>query len=375
MPLTVQDVVLEASSKNIRVTQQGQDADGNAALVVFYGYSLSADGFTFQTGDIDHASGDFYSYNKIYANDLAASVNPITFDDENALTAQNLVITSTTGFSPISLEVDAYFLNKPGDTLTFTAIGPSGFIGQQTFDINLTGGYQVLQFDSSFTDVTRLSTTGLSFSPLFVFDNFIADVACFHAGTRIATERGEIPVEDLLPGDRAITADGPVLPVVWVGHRRVDCRSHPHPESVRPVRVRAGAFGTGLPHHDLLLSPDHAIYFDDKLIPVRHLINGVSIVQEAAEAVVYYHVELSDHAVVLAEGLPCESYLDTGDRACFTGERLLKHGNPSLARWVREGEAYAPLDLRGTGVEAVRGHLLAQARATQGDARTPVPAI
>ena len=31
----------------------------------------------------------------------------------------------------------------------------------------------------------------------------------------------------------------------------------------------------------------------------------------------YYHVELSTHDVILAEGLATESYLDTGNRAAF----------------------------------------------------------
>jgi hypothetical protein len=83
------------------------------------------------------------------------------------------------------------------------------------------------------------------------------------------------------------------------------------------VRVRAGAFAAGAPQRDLWLSPDHAVFVDDVLIPIRYLINGRTIAQERVDAVTYYHVELSDHEVILAEGLPCESYLDTGNRAAF----------------------------------------------------------
>jgi hypothetical protein len=83
------------------------------------------------------------------------------------------------------------------------------------------------------------------------------------------------------------------------------------------VRVRAGAFGVGVPNRDLLLSPDHAVYFEGCLIPVRHLINGRTIAQEKVDRVSYYHVELTRHAVLLAEGLACESYLDTGNRGAF----------------------------------------------------------
>ena len=47
--------------------------------------------------------------------------------------------------------------------------------------------------------------------------------------------------------------------------------------------------------------------------------NGHTIVQEPAAEVAYHHVELLAHAVILAEDLPCESYLDTGNRAALTG--------------------------------------------------------
>jgi hypothetical protein len=39
--------------------------------------------------------------------------------------------------------------------------------------------------------------------------------------------------------------------------------------------------------------------------------------QENADTVTYWHVELDRHAVLLAEGMPAESYLDCGDRAAF----------------------------------------------------------
>jgi len=39
-----------------------------------------------------------------------------------------------------------------------------------------------------------------------------------------------------------------------------------------------------LPARDLLLSPDHAVFIDGVLIPVRYLINGSTIVQEVSVA-------------------------------------------------------------------------------------------
>jgi predicted ribosomally synthesized peptide with nif11-like leader len=148
---------------------------------------------------------------------------------------------------------------------------------------------------------------------------------CFAAGTRIMTPGGEVPVEDLLVGDLIVTAAGEAKAIVFIGHRRVDCRRHSRPELVRPVRVAPGAFGRGRPSRVLYLSPDHAVFVtsdagvahDGVLIPVKHLIDGETIRQVACDSVMYFHVELERHDVLLSEGLPTESYLDAGDRDRF----------------------------------------------------------
>jgi Hint domain len=56
---------------------------------------------------------------------------------------------------------------------------------------------------------------------------------------------------------------------IWIGLRTVDCKHHPDPRQVWPVRISAGAFGPGLPAGDLFLSPDHAVYVDEILIPAK----------------------------------------------------------------------------------------------------------
>ena len=84
------------------------------------------------------------------------------------------------------------------------------------------------------------------------------------------------------------------------------------------MRIAASAFGGGLPHRDLWLSPDHAVLVDGALVPARCLVNGASIAAEPRADIRYFHVELAAHGVLVAEGLPAESYLDTGNRAAFT---------------------------------------------------------
>jgi hypothetical protein len=117
-------------------------------------------------------------------------------------------------------------------------------------------------------------------------------------------------------------------PVQWLGRRRIDLAAHPRPTDVAPIRIRRGAIADGVPHRDLLVSPDHGILVDGKLICARQLVNGETLHQERGHGSVdYYHVELAEHAILLAEGLPAESYLDTGNRGFFdhAGEPRVLH--------------------------------------------------
>ena len=181
-----------------------------------------------------------------------------------------------------------------------------------------------------------------------------AEAACFAAGTRIATTRGEVAVEALAAGDDVRLARGGTAPVIWLGHRSVDCRRHPRPWDVRPVRIAADAFAPDRPRRPLLLSPDHAVLVDGVLIPVRYLLNGASIAQLDVERITYWHVELAVHDVLLAEWMPAESYLDTGNRGAFENGGAPVHLHPDFALKVWEAAGCAPLVVSGPRLEKAR---------------------
>ena len=191
--------------------------------------------------------------------------------------------------------------------------------------------------------------------------------ACFRAGTRLATPDGPVAVEDLDPGDDVLSAFGGTLTVRWIGHRTLDCRRHPRPQEVRPVRIEAGAFRPGAPMRDLWLSPDHALFLDGALVPARYLLNGATILQEEADEVTYFHVEVQDstgaasHSVLMAEGLPAESYLDTGNRRAFAngGGEMQLHPDFAHDIWKRAG--IAPLVTEGAKLRALRHRLAIRA--------------
>ena len=144
---------------------------------------------------------------------------------------------------------------------------------------------------------------------------------CFMPNTHIQTPAGEVMVEDLTIGDLVQTHDGRCLPVRWIGRQTVAGRFTD--ERRLPIRIRESALSPNVPCRDLLVSSDHALLVDDVLINAGALINGTSIVRELKVPVIftYYHVELDDHSLVMAENTPAETFVDNVDRANFDNWR------------------------------------------------------
>ena len=171
--------------------------------------------------------------------------------------------------------------------------------------------------------------------------------ACFAAGTTIATTNGSVAVEHLRVWDQLLRPGHPPVPVIWIGRR------HPDPERVQPIRILAGAFAPGIPARDLLLSPDRAIYAKGHLIPVRALLNDATVTREPAGEITYFRIELPAHDVILADGLACERYPDTGNRDAFeNAATTILH--PDFASRAWSARAYAPHAANGAVVQSVR---------------------
>ena len=185
-------------------------------------------------------------------------------------------------------------------------------------------------------------------------------IACFAMGTEITTESGKVPVEALRVGKLVRTKDGGMRPIRWIGYRNVTCSLHPDPHKVWPVCISANAFGKNLPERDLWLSPEHAIFGASVLIPVCELINGINIKQLPIDIITYYHIELDQHDVIMANNLPCESYLENGNREDFeNGLALNLH--PVFAGSDGHATPFAPIRRQGEEVAAVRAMLSAKA--------------
>ncbi len=263
--------------------------------------------------------------------------------------AQWLVAGAASGFAAAAISGFA-----PGDTLELT--------GTVASEVALGGGLLTLSggITLDLAGATQ-ATVGNDGTNTFI-------TACFASGTKLLTVSGPVAVEALREGDLLATPRG-LAPIRWIGHRRTALARHRQPHDVMPVRIRAEAFAAGVPARDLILSPDHAVLVDGALVPVRHIVNGLSIVQETRETVTYWHVELGRHDIVFAEGLACETYLDTGNRGAFDAADDATELHPDFARgaaaraiWEQRGCATILTDPASPRLRAIHTGLLARAR-------------
>ena len=140
----------------------------------------------------------------------------------------------------------------------------------------------------------------------------VTTVPCFTPGTRIRTERGEVPVEALQVGDLVETRDHGLQPLRWIGRRQVVAAGR-H----APIVIEAGVFGN---HGRLVVSPQHRVLLthwmaelmfgeDEVLVAARDLVNDCSVrVLEGGE-VTYIHLLFDRHEIIWSEGLLTESFL------------------------------------------------------------------
>jgi len=135
----------------------------------------------------------------------------------------------------------------------------------------------------------------------------------------IQTATGPVSVENLGIGDRVLTAEGDLKPIIWIGST-VKCAdalaAAPH---LRPIRIAAGALGAGKPHADLVVSPQHRVLVRS---PIAQRMFGASELLVAAkqmtempgiepaadlDEVTYLHLMFDQHEIVLSNGAETES--------------------------------------------------------------------
>ncbi len=150
-------------------------------------------------------------------------------------------------------------------------------------------------------------------------------IPCFCRGTMIATDRGDVPVEQLEVADLIVTRDHGLRPLRWIGSRALDAVDLAAAPRLRPIRIRAGALGHGLPTEDLLVSPQHRILVrsniaqrmfgsSEVLVAAKQLLQIEGFEQIDTSEVEYFHLLFDEHEIVRSNGAETES-LYTGPQA------------------------------------------------------------
>ncbi len=116
-----------------------------------------------------------------------------------------------------------------------------------------------------------------------------------------------------------ITRDNGIQEIRWVGHKAMTGRELIGSPHLKPVVIKAGALGNGLPERDMMLSPNHRIlvanaqtqlYFDESevLAAVKHLVGTPGVQELNVLSTTYIHFMFDRHEVVLSNGAWTESF-------------------------------------------------------------------
>lgn len=125
------------------------------------------------------------------------------------------------------------------------------------------------------------------------------------AGTLIMTMDGELPVEQLVAGDRVITRDGGVSVISAVTARKA---------KVRPIVIKGGSLGHTRPELDMTVTPATRIHIRDWRAPVlfgtksanveaRKLADGEYVAQQKWRLMQVFDLQFAADHIIYANGV------------------------------------------------------------------------
>lgn len=202
---------------------------------------------------------------------------------------------------------DTYFVTN--DAVAPPSSGPFSGLEEQEYlfssDTSFADGPDTYRLDRKSNDVEGIRDGNFNIESV--------PLLCFAAGTQISTEHGPRRVEALSVGDRIWTADNGLQPLLHV--TRSHHRWSQAADRDKPIMIKQGALGAGLPARDLVVSPQHRMLMPHPseqstcFCAARHLTALPSVRQmQGLRAVSYVHLVLKRHEIIFAEGAPTESF-------------------------------------------------------------------
>lgn len=219
-----------------------------------------------------------------------------------------------------SADRDTFYVSNSTDGIGDTVDGGEGGDDFDTLDLRGSGPFRITYTSDNREDgfVDFLDSEGNPTGRL-TFSHIENCVPCFTPGTKIATPRGEVPVESLRVGDKIITRDNGIEEIRWIGAQHLDWNDLSKNPHLQPVLIRKGSLGNGLPEQDMMVSPNHrmlvandrtALYFEEHevLVAAKHLVGSQGVHAVTSIGTTYIHFMFDRHEVVLANGAWTESF-------------------------------------------------------------------
>lgn len=176
-------------------------------------------------------------------------------------------------------------------------------------------------------------------------------VLCLAGGTRVETQNGAIPAEDLKIGDMVWTADHGFQPIQWLGKTELSASYLAKNPKQQPITLAKNSLAPGFPQSDLTVSRQHRVVISspvaermtgeyEVLVPAVKLLDVVGIAPQApSDGVTLVHILFERHEVILAEGALVESLMATDHvNAKVHGLDLVGRKNDGPARQIVENK-------------------------------------
>lgn len=141
---------------------------------------------------------------------------------------------------------------------------------------------------------------------------------CYLEGMLVDTPHGLTPIEKLSTGDDIyIIRSGlkEVETITWCGSSKIKVKTDkPNDLAGYPVRIKKDAIGDRIPFEDLIVTSEHCLMFNDKLVPVRMLVNNVSIQYDTnKDEYTIYHIKTKRHSIIDVNGVLTETLFDNNN--------------------------------------------------------------
>ncbi|OUI78723.1 hypothetical protein HK18_07520 [Commensalibacter intestini] len=274
---------------------------------------------------------------------------------------RNVTINMISGNNYLGIQADNYIVN-----LKINGFGKGDIIdvgngaGVDTWSYNeSTGDLIVSSNGASFTiniglgyDITKFSSVKIAYTD--EGDNYgvtydgAVDV-CMLPGTMIRTPEGDIAIENLRVGDFINVYNNQMVSaqkIIWIGKGNSQYIRHYNyinDQSNYPIRILKDAISPNVPYKDLCVTLEHCLFFDNKFIPARMLVNGRSIIYDQSyKSYDYYHIETEKHSIIMADGMLTESYLNTDSHQSFYAQN---QSNLLTDKTIKSWENHAAVPL------------------------------